>query len=376
MRIRTRTGGSQNDSTSACTTFGSGETQDYVVTIIAAGPCTSPPTSGTTVASATTVCPGSTLNLSLNGNSTGSGQTYQWQSSANGTSWTPIAGATLPLTTVTVSAATYYSCVLSCSSQSSTSSSVLVSLNPFYQCYCTNGIGGGCATSAIDSVSIATTGFNNGPTGCSANNYTMYPVSAATTATLSVSQAYTVNTRYTGNVVASLWIDYNQNGTFDMNEWTQLCTTSTALTNVASSITIPASASIGITGMRIRSRTSGNANDSTSSCSTFGSGETEDYVVTLVPFVAGIKTQAEASQLYVFPNPTNGIVNIAMNMSNASKLNYQVISITGETIYNEQTNVTGGTVTKTFDLSPFAKGVYFIRIVTDKEILMKKVIMQ
>ena len=161
-----------------------------------------------------------------------------------------------------------------------------------------------------------------------------------------------------------------------MNEWTQLCTTSTALTNVASSITIPASASIGITGMRIRSRTSGNANDSTSSCSTFGSGETEDYVVTLVPFVAGIKTQAEASQLYVFPNPTNGIVNIAMNMSNASKLNYQVISITGETIYNEQTNVTGGTVTKTFDLSPFAKGVYFIRIVTDKEILMKKVIMQ
>src|SRR5690606_24956155 len=54
----------------------------------ASTPCdTETLTAGTTVASTTEVASGGSVNLSLDGASTGTGLTYQWQSSANGSSW-------------------------------------------------------------------------------------------------------------------------------------------------------------------------------------------------------------------------------------------------------------------------------------------------
>ncbi|TVQ81493.1 MAG: hypothetical protein EA358_00640, partial [Flavobacteriales bacterium] len=93
---------------------------------IITGPCTAPPAAGTATASATNVCVGNTVNLSLNGNSFGSGQTYQWQSSPNNSTWTNIPGATNLNESVTVNANTYYRCQVTCNSQTSSSTSVNV----------------------------------------------------------------------------------------------------------------------------------------------------------------------------------------------------------------------------------------------------------
>lgn len=53
-------------------------------------PCTAPPTAGTSVATpASGICMGTTIDLTVSGNSEGSGQIYQWQQSVNGTdNWT------------------------------------------------------------------------------------------------------------------------------------------------------------------------------------------------------------------------------------------------------------------------------------------------
>jgi hypothetical protein len=376
LRIRTRTTGNPNDSTSACTAFGSGETQDYIITIAAPTPCTSPPVAGTTIATPTAVCSGDTVNLSLNGNSLGVGQTYQWQSSPDGSTWTPIGGATLTVYTATVSAVTYFSCVLTCSSQSSASSSVQINLNPFYNCYCTAAIGGGCTTTAIDSVAISATTLDNGPTGCSAGNYTMYPASGNTTATLLLGTTYTLNAVFTGTVNCSMWIDYNQNGMFDSTEWTQVCTTSTAMANTSAVFTVPLGALPGITGMRLRTNATPSVNDSSNSCTNFTNGETEDYILTLASNTTGLK-QTNASQLYVFPNPSSGIVTIGLNINCAGKINYQVVNVAGETVYTEQSSSPlAGTITKQLNLTSLTKGIYFIRVVTDKEIVMKKIVLQ
>ena len=101
------------------------------VTYTPGGPCTSPPTAGTTVATASTVCAGATVSLSLQGASFGSGQTYQWQQSVNGTTFTDIAGATSTTYTVaSVQATRTYRAVLTCSGQSASSTPVTVTLNP------------------------------------------------------------------------------------------------------------------------------------------------------------------------------------------------------------------------------------------------------
>jgi hypothetical protein len=130
MRVRTRGTGNPNGATDACLAFGSGETEDYVVTIAPAVGCTGTPNAGTAVASSTLVCAGSPFNLGLSGSSIASGLTYQWQSSPNNIAWTAITGATTAATTRTISASTYFRCIVACGTNTAASVSVQVMLLP------------------------------------------------------------------------------------------------------------------------------------------------------------------------------------------------------------------------------------------------------
>jgi hypothetical protein len=79
--------------------------------------CSGTPTPGNTLASATSVVSGGTTNLSLQ-NSTAPAS-YQWQSSSSSSGpWSNIAGATSATYTATVSANTWYQCVVTCTASS------------------------------------------------------------------------------------------------------------------------------------------------------------------------------------------------------------------------------------------------------------------
>ncbi len=92
MRIRSRTASIVG--TEACAEFASGETEDYIITIAAATPCSGPPPSGTASATASSACGGSIFTLNFAGASTNSAITYQWQSSPIGANtWTNIGTA-------------------------------------------------------------------------------------------------------------------------------------------------------------------------------------------------------------------------------------------------------------------------------------------
>ena len=91
--------------------------------------CTSPPPVATTNASPNNICVASSVSLSLTGITFGTGQTYQWQSSPNNSTWTNISGATSFSHSLTVSTATYYRCVVTCGGNSTNSASTLVTFN-------------------------------------------------------------------------------------------------------------------------------------------------------------------------------------------------------------------------------------------------------
>jgi hypothetical protein len=157
--------------------------------------------------------------------------------------------------------------------------------------YCTTSLGGGsCAAGDnISNVSIAGTALNNTSTACTVSNgnaYTLFPATGAATATLGAGGAYQLSVTSTTSSIISVWIDYNQNGTFEAAEWTQVATSSTANAPATATILVPANAVQGRTGMRIRSRGAGNINGSADACTNFASGETEDYIVTIGPVVA------------------------------------------------------------------------------------------
>jgi len=96
------------------------------ITFSPALPCTTPPAAGTATSSTVNGCIGSNFTLNLTGSSQGTGLTYQWDSSSNGTTWFPIAGAIKRSFTKTQISSTYYRCRVTCSGNTATSTSIFV----------------------------------------------------------------------------------------------------------------------------------------------------------------------------------------------------------------------------------------------------------
>jgi hypothetical protein len=98
--------------------------------------CTGAPTAGNAVASPNIRCAAFTTTLSLSAASANCGLSYQWQSGPSATGpWTNIAGATSATAAVAVSAAnTYFQCIVSCSTFSSTSAVAGTTINASGTC--------------------------------------------------------------------------------------------------------------------------------------------------------------------------------------------------------------------------------------------------
>ncbi|MBL7748503.1 MAG: hypothetical protein JNM19_13790, partial [Chitinophagaceae bacterium] len=102
-----------------------------------AAACTGTPNPGPALSTAASACPTIPYTLSLTNCLPGTGVTYQWQSaSAVGGPYTNIAGATSATLTTSLTATTFYQCVVTCGANSGTSTPVQVSLTPPSGCYC------------------------------------------------------------------------------------------------------------------------------------------------------------------------------------------------------------------------------------------------
>jgi hypothetical protein len=121
---------------------------------------------------------------------------------------------------------------------------------------------------------------------------------------------------------------------------------------------VPASADIGLTLMRVRSRAIGNANDTLTVCSPFGSGETEDYYV-YIDYQMGIEQlKTQGTRFKFYPNPANEVLTIEVNSPYNSLLDLTILDVLG----NEIKKSTIETNQFSVDISSLQNGVYFIKI--------------
>ena len=306
MRVRLNDTSSGSNSTS-CGTSTYGQVEDYSINILPFVACSGTPTPGNTVSSVPTVCSGSNFRLTLQNFTSGSGVTYQWQSSPSGAagSYTNIAGATAVFLTRTQTASSYYQAIVTCGANSATSTPIQVLLTPFTGCYCIPPASDCTQDDRIDNVTFGSTLNNN--SGCSANGYANYRATLpATDIVNGAANPMSVKVGPGGNEFVAVWIDYNQNGTFDAAEFTLLGSGNGV--TITNNINIPASALLGQTGMRVKVRYN-TTQTGAQACSALVLGETEDYLVNIVPCVpVTVTTQPSAGSITCGSNATFSII--------------------------------------------------------------------
>ncbi|MEO6405658.1 MAG: GEVED domain-containing protein, partial [Ferruginibacter sp.] len=279
-----------------------GETEDYNINISLLPPCTGTPAPGNTLSTFAPVCSGANFTLSLQNATFGSGVTYQWQSSATGAAGTyaNITGATASTYTTSQTAATFYQAVVTCGAVSTASNPLQVTINAFYNCYCAS-VAGNTADEDIFNVNIGTlnntstcTSLAPGP-GSVLNRYSNYRSGTGAPAPGTLFQGTTMPISITigtcggnfGNYTA-VWIDFDHNGLFDATERVYGSAASTTGPHIETgNAIIPATALLGLTAMRVINREGGTA-ITTQPCAIYTWGETEDYLVNIVPCVQGV----------------------------------------------------------------------------------------
>jgi hypothetical protein len=247
--------------------------------------CSGTPVAGTTVSTANPVCPATNFTLSLSGATTGAtGITYQWISSADGLNYSLIPGATSATRTDTTTQERYYRCIVTCTNSglSDTSTVLYVTLNVPTQCYCTPTYTSGCGSGdAITNVVLGT--LSNSSACTPSPYYTFYNNVTVPNLQQTVQQTISISFGTDANQYAGVWIDYNQDGDFDdAGEFVAYNTVSAGASGTTNlSFTVPLTATLGQTRMRIRGGNDSQLSNTPCGASSSGFGETEDYLVNI-----------------------------------------------------------------------------------------------
>ncbi|MEN8224667.1 MAG: CUB domain-containing protein, partial [Bacteroidota bacterium] len=110
-----------------------------------------------------------------------------------------------------------------------------------------------------------------------------------------------------------------------------------------------------------------------SSNSTFNAPGWEiSYEITNV----GVKEEDTFTQLDVFPNPTNGVLNVNFRLDQQQSVEMRLVNVTGEAVYANTLSNVSGNINNSIDVSNFAKGIYILNLSSADGSVNKKVIIK
>ena len=171
----------------------------------------------------------------------------------------------------------------------------------------------------------------------------------------------------------SVWIDFNQNGTFDTAE--KVASGSSKLaTTLTYTVAVPSTALLGNTRMRVSMK----YNAAPTACEAFSYGEVEDYTINVAagsgapavdaPFATQLGNE-DPSGFTVYPNPATTDVNIQLNGIEGNVM-MRIYDMRGGLVKAMPISGRDNQV----DVSDLAKGVYVISVDEEKEAIKKQFI--
>jgi len=90
----------------------------------------------------------------------------------------------------------------------------------------------------------------------------------------------------------------------------------------------------------------------------------------------GIEDENIEQIFFVYPNPNTGQFILEMDLQEKTKLSIKLYHFTGQLIHSEVIDNVTGNYTQQMDLSRYAKGIYYVQIMTEKGFVTSKVVYQ
>jgi chitodextrinase len=292
--------------------------ESNTVNVTTLTPDTTAPTAATLTASGTTT---TSTNLSWSG-ATDDVAVTSYDVYRNGSFLASTAATTYAATGLTASTAyTFYVIAKDAAGNASAASNTVnvTTLTPSVT-YCTSR-GNNTADEYINRVQLGTINNLSGNNG-GYGNFT----ALSTNLVRSTSNAITITPAWTATVYSEayrVWIDYNQDGDFLDSGEQVFNRAKTKSTPISGSFTVPATALLGSTRMRVSMK----YNASPTSCETFADGEVEDYTVNITA-TARLEDDATKLTFNLYPNPVKGeVLNIANLDTEAS---FRIFNMMGQ----------------------------------------------
>lgn len=225
---------------------------------------------------------------------------------------------------------------------------------------------GASAADYISNVTVVPTGKPTMDNASTASNYTDYtgnPLKVIELIQGSSNNKITISRTQSADSGIAVWIDFNRNGYFDINErifaeGPNSATTSTATFNV------PADAFISMSNVKyVVMRVALQKGGVPVNCTNFANGEVEDYTVRIskLPEVNSLNQ----TDIMIYPNPVKSVLNVK-NIS--AKANYKIYTASGQLLKS------GLILNNKVDVSGLVNGMYVIDIEDVKGTAQKKFI--
>lgn len=351
-----------------CETFSYGEVEDYTVNITSGTADTQAPSAPTSLAASGTTSSGTSLSWNASSDNVG---VTGYDVYRDGSFLTSVTSTSYSVTGL--SANTTYSFYVKATDDagnvSSKSNTISVTTDQNSVSYCSSK-GSDASYEWIDLVQL--NNLNN-PTG-SNGGYQDYT-------SLSASLPYGSNTIYISSGFSGsayteywkIWIDYNQNGSFESSEVIASGSSSSSGTLSASFI-VPSTATAGATRMRVSMK----YNSAQTACETFSYGEVEDYTVVVGQAAAAFAGNASPKaqpignepgvfDVALYPNPVVSGNTMNVHAPDDRDLSYRIFNSVG-------LMVAEGALQKSINVSALTSGTYIIRFSDGQKEIAKKFI--
>ena len=237
-----------------------------------------------------------------------------------------------------------------------------------------------CASVANTQFQTSTTlvmfGDINNPSG-KPSGYSDYTTNPTATQTTDVNResAYdlTVNMNTDGayTCLSTVWIDWNQNCSFEASEMYDLGSANNVANGPAGnsplSVTIPTDAALGTTTMRVTTK----YNAAATACENNHDAEVEDYSVNVLESLS--VNEEELSSFVIYPNPNNGEFTVKFNSTTTNDVKVEVYDIRGRLILNNKYS-NNGAFNQAIDLNNAQSGMYLINVADGDKKATRKII--